>query len=140
MHHPWRAFRQLASWDLVWAPLPVDVAGITSWADRTVTLRRGMTQAQRRSVIEHERLHCERGPVLDDPALVAREEAAIDQAAARNLIGIRELGEALAWATTLDEAAEELWVDRHTLNVRLAHLHPAERAYLKRRLSDEQDD
>lgn len=51
------------------------------------------------------------------------------------LITIRALGDALAWARTRDEAAEELWVDVATLEARLRSLHPAERAYLNRRLS-----
>ena len=69
-----------------------------------------------------------------DPVLAAREELAIDKAVAWRLIEIKALGEALAWTQSLDEAAEELWVDKATLLTRLRHLHPAERAYLTRRL------
>lgn len=48
------------------------------------------------------------------------------------------VGDALAWATSLDEAADELWVDRRTLQARLDHLHPSERHYLRRRLNEEE--
>jgi hypothetical protein len=63
-------------------------------------------------------------------------ERRVSDIACRRLIGIRDLGEALAWAHDVDEAADELWVDVDTLRARLDHLHPAERAYLRRRLAD----
>jgi hypothetical protein len=37
-------------------------------------------------------------------------------------------------------AAEELWVCEDTLRVRLKHLHPAERGWLRRRLEQEGHD
>ena len=49
---------------------------------------------------------------------------------------MRDLGEALAESDLLGHVAETLHVDPDMLTVRLAHLHPAERAYLKRRLHD----
>lgn len=62
----------------------------------------------------------------------------MDAVAARRLIGLRQLGEALAWSSDLDEVAEELWVDVATVEARLAHLHPSERHYLRRRLQLDQ--
>lgn len=91
----------------------------------------------------HELVHLERGPAVRGYG--AREELEVSKEAARRLLpDIRGVGEALAWAARgrefdaacLDEAADELWVDRGTLRVRLEHLHPAERAYLKRRLEE----
>ena len=101
---------------------------------RTVTLDDRLLQAERRCTVAHEVEHIRLGPVPADPVLAAREEAAIDRAVARKLIGIRELGDALAWASGLAEAAQELWVDEDTLAARLRHLHPAEVHYLRRRL------
>ena len=139
MYHPWRALRALGDeWTLEWAPLAgvVDKLGLTTWHDKTITLDPDQDQAQRRSTLAPELVHVERGPVAD--FYWPREERAVDQVAARRLIGIRELGEAMAWAHDLAEAADELWVDEELVRVRLEHLHPAERHYLRRRL--QQDD
>lgn len=139
MHHPWRDFRTLIEWTLIWADLP-DMMGVTCWNTRTITLDRGLLQAERRCTIAHEIEHARRGPVLDEPVLAAKEEAAIDAAVARKLIALDDLGEAVAWAHNLVEAADELWVDVPTLQARLEHLHPSERHYLRRRLAYHRND
>lgn len=96
-----------------------------------------MTQAERRSTLAHELVHLERGPAVR--GYVEWDEREVSKEAARRLLpGIREVGEALAWSLDLTEAADELWVDVGTLRVRLEHLHPAERAYLKRRLEEQE--
>lgn len=130
MHNPWGILRRLADWTFEIAPLPAGVWGLTDWRHRTITIRPGLTQAERRCALSHETQHVRRGPGPGSQ----REEDACDQGAARELIDLHDLGEALAWAHNLDEAADELWVDRRMLDVRLAHLHPSERAQLKRRL------
>lgn len=138
MYHPWRALRNLGDdWTLVWAPLAgvVDKLGHTTWHNKTITLDPDQDQAQRRSTLTHELVHVERGPW--EHGHEAHEERVVDQVAARRLIGIRELGEALAWAENMTEAADELWVDEDTLQTRLAHLHPSERHYLRRRLHEQ---
>jgi hypothetical protein len=133
MHHPWGAFRRLADWTLHFAHLPGDLLGQTDFATKTVTLDSRLTQAERRCTIAHETQHIHRGPV--PAALRGREEGRVDRIAARLLLAdIRAVGEALAWSQCLEEAADELWVDEATLRTRLRHLHPAERAYLHRRL------
>lgn len=137
--HPWCEFRSLTDWTLTWAALPARIMGLTCWADQTVTLDRTLLQAERRCTIAHEVEHIRRGPVPVEPVLAAREEAAVEQAVARRLITIRALGEALAWSQHPAVVADELWVDEDTLRVRLEHLHPAERAYLKRRLEHHGD-
>jgi len=134
VHHPWREFRTFADWTLAWAPLPADLMGATSWPDRTVTIDKRLLQAERRCTIAHEMEHIRRGPVPTDRVLAAREELAVDVSVARKLIDVRHLGEALAWSQVMAEVADELWVDEATLTTRLAHLHPSERAYLRRRL------
>lgn len=140
MYHPWRALRNLGDeWTLKWAPLAgvVDKLGVTTWHDKTITLDPDQGQAQRRSTLAHELVHVERGPFSE--IYRGREERKVDAVAARRLIGIRELGEALAWAADLAEAAEELWVDEPMLRARLEHLHPSERHYLRRRLHEHDD-
>lgn len=129
--HPWRRLRDLPQIVLEWHE-----GGDAGWYDfetRTISLRRGMTQAERRSTLRHELEHHYRGDFLE--RLVEREETACELAAARDLIDIRKLGEALAWSQDLDEVADELWVDPALVHIRLRHLHPAERAYLRDRLS-----
>lgn len=134
-YHPWRHLRSLSAWNLVWATLPVEILGLTDFERRRITLDPRQLQAERRSTLAHELVHVERGPVSQ--AYLEREEEAVNAEAARRLIGIRELGEAMAWSEDPHEIADELWVDVPTLEARLRHLHPSERAYLMRRLGDE---
>ena len=135
MHHPWRAFRELADWTLLWATLPEGILGLTDFRTRTVILDRDLTQAERRCTIAHETEHIRRGPAYG--GCQAREERIIDRNVARLLLpDIKQIGEALAWSLSNAEAAEELWVDEPTLAARLTHLHPAERGYLARRLAE----
>lgn len=129
--HPWRMLRNLPEITLEWHD-----GGDAGWYDfdtQTISLRRGLDQAERRSTLRHELQHHFNGPVLE--ALMEREEIACDLAAARDLIDIRKLGEALAWTQDRDEVSIELWVDPCLIDIRLARLHPAERIYLRRRLA-----
>jgi hypothetical protein len=132
MFHPWRTLRALSHVTLLWHD--GGPAGLTNFCRHTISLRRGLTQVERRCTLAHELHHIARGPFLDVNR--AKEELAVDREAARQLIDVRALGEALAWAHNYAEAAEELWVDRGTLEARIHHLHPAERAYLRHRLAD----
>lgn len=134
MHHPWQAFRELVDWTLHWRPLPPGRLGLTDYLEMTVTLAPGLTQAQRRCTIAHETEHIRRGPTMLPHLRAREEEETIDRNVARQLIGIRELGEALAWSDDEHQVADELWVDVDILRARLRGLHPAERHYLTRRL------
>lgn len=138
--HPWRRLRSLSHITLLWHDRDHDEAyGITDFAADTISLRSDLDQAGRRSTLLHECLHVERGPALAG-VLAAREELRVRREAARILLpNIRAVGEALAWAHTLEEAAGELWVDVDTLRDRLDFLHPAELHYLRARLDDGQD-
>lgn len=138
MYHPWRAFRSLTHVKLRWAPLPKGILGLTDFDTNEVVLDpdQNVTQADRRCTIAHEMHHLIRGPV--PPHLQRREEVEIDKQAARLLLpDVERIADAMIWAHGLGEAAEELWVDEDTLRVRLRHLHPAERGYLKRRLAED---
>lgn len=134
--HPWRRLRELAHIRLLWHD--DGPAGVTDFEESTISLRRGLNQAERRSTVMHECLHVERGPV--PLGLADREELRVEKEAARLLLpDIKVVGEALAWARDLAEAADELWVDEQLLRVRLQHLHPAERGWLKARLEESDD-
>lgn len=135
MHHPWRAFRDLTHIRLRWAKLPSGLYGYTDHEAGVVVLAEGLTQAERRCTIAHERQHILRGPVA--PAWRAREEERVDREVARLLLpDIRVVGDALAWSRDPVVAADELWVDPDTLRARLRFLHPSERHYLMRRLDE----
>lgn len=134
MHHPWRMIRGLVDWTVHFThDLPADVMGVTRWRDRTIWVAHGLTQVERRCVIEHERQHALRGP----GGTVESEERLVEIATAHALITLEDLARAARWAQSKDELADELFVTRDVLDVRLAHLHPAERAYLKKELAEE---
>ena len=123
-------------WTLEYQPLPGRTLGTTTWASRTITIDPRIPAAAARCTLCHELVHVERGPVPSEAVLRAREELAVEKESARRLISIRALGEAMAESTHLGHVAETLHVDPDTLTVRLRHLHPAERAYLKHRLEN----
>lgn len=137
-YHPWRHVARLAHITVRWTRDDDELDGALGWyyvdSDEIVMDAR-QTQAERRSTLAHELVHAER---RDAPCgslvLDARQELVVSQLAARRLIPLRALGEALAWSRDVDEVADELWVDTATLRTRLNHLHPAERAYLKQRI------
>jgi len=128
-HHPWRAVRALVDWTVHWTTeLPEGVDAATRWADCTIWVRTGLTQVQRRCIIEHERQHVLRGPGGD----VLAEERTVDVATAHALISLEMLVDGARWARSMPELADELNVTEDVLHVRLRHLHPSERAVLRR--------
>lgn len=134
MFNPWRRLRDLTHVRLVWHD--GGDMGLSDFDEGTISIRRGMTWAERRCTILHECLHWERGETLDTLAHL-EEEQVCRQTARQMLPDIRRVGEALAWSREeLPEAADELGVDVDTLRYRLRYLHPAERHYLTQRLSE----
>lgn len=104
---------------------------------RRIWLARGLTQAERRCTLTHELVHRERGPVPVDPAAAAREEAIVDEISARRLITLPQLVDGLKWTRQAHELADHLWVDRPTLQTRMATLDPLEVAQLEHHLEDQ---
>lgn len=135
--HPWRMLRDhYVDVDVTCRHrLPDRVMGLQ--LGRRIWLARGLTQAERRCTLTHELVHRERGPVPHDPAAAAREERHVDEIAARRLITTEALVDGLRWTRQLDDLAEHLWVDRPTLNVRMATLDPLEVAELEHHLEDQ---
>lgn len=133
--NPWRMLRELADVKLLWhdgGPM-----GRTVHSAQTISLRTGMTWEQRRCTVAHECQHIENGP--QPLGLRAKEEERVRRDTALLMIPqIRPVGDAIAWALSEEEAAQELGVDVYVLRYRLKHMSPMERAWLNHRL--EQDD
>lgn len=128
MFNPWKYLgERLPHVDIVWTRMPGDLRGLTD--GRIIWMDPRMTQAQRRCVVAHETVHCERGVPAD-----GKEERRVETIAARRLITLERLVDALAWSRHTGEVASELWVDVPML-VALAHsLTPAERAWIDTQL------
>lgn len=123
MHHPWRELRNLPHIELRWhvgAP-----AGKTQWwsdGSVTISLDERLGQAQRRSTLTHEIRHVLRGRPPIGVAARRKEEREIDQEAARLLISLDRLIDALRWTGDHHELAEILWCDMATFNARVEGL------------------
>jgi hypothetical protein len=133
--HPWRHLRHHHPHiNVRFADLPEGLLGYTDHARGEVVLDRSLTQVERRCTLTHELEHVHRGPVPLDPCLADREEAVVDGIAARRLVSLRELIEALLLSNHEHDVADELWVDVPTLRTRIAGLADAERAAIEDRL------
>lgn len=120
-------------WRLAWSRLPGHQDGEVHWPSRTITIDPRIPTVAQRCTLTHETIHIERGP-SPAKAFDARDELAVQKATARRLIDVRTLADALAESDHLGHVAELLEVTPAVLETRLRHLHPAERAYLRRRL------
>jgi hypothetical protein len=128
--HPWRRLRDLAHVTLVWhdhGPM-----GKCKHSTQEVSLRRDLTQAQRRAALLHELEHLEHGPAV--VGYVEEDEMATRERAARWLIPIENLAAAMIWANDDHELAEELWVDLGTVRTRLSTLTAVETRHLNDRV------
>lgn len=116
----------LAGWTITRAKLPGDILGWTCWSTRTITLDPRIGPHAARSTLAHELSHIKRGMPPDDPVLLAYEEEACEQEAARRLIPLPKLLRALRTCNHRRCVAEILHVDRSMLEARLRGLHPTE--------------
>jgi len=112
--------------------LPDGVVGL--WEGRIIWLCKTLSQAERRSVLTHELMHVGRG--LVPLRYRAREELVVDKLAARRLIELPELIDALRETNDVHQLAERLWTDVHTVKVRLDDLDPIEVAEVEHALED----
>lgn len=129
--NPWHVLRALEHIELRWHD--GGVMGRTSHTGGFISLRRGMSWAERRCTVLHECLHVERGPM--PRGLKAKDEESVRRETALRMIPeIGAVGDALAWSLSMEEAADELGVDIYVLRYRLKHMSPLERAWLHARL------
>lgn len=120
-----------AGWSVDFAAMPA--RGMCRWSRRLILLDIRLSGVEERCTLTHEIVHAERGPF--PRWATAREEAAVNAEAARRLIPLDTLGEALAWSLHPAVAAEELDVDPPTLEALLRNLAEAELEALRRRLA-----
>lgn len=126
-YHPWRILRALPHITVRWS-----AAVARGRVDgHTITLHPLLTQAERRSTLAHELVHLERGQ--PPPHLAAREELLVEEIAARRLVSLVDLADAIVWhdGKAHDDMADDLWVDRAILVARIRALRPDERAYIE---------
>lgn len=126
---PWRHLRRrFPAVQIFEIELPGDYLGCVDLDRGIIWLDSRLTCAERRCTLAHEIGHLERGLPCDHGVSNATDatERAIDEWAARLLIPAHSLAQALRWATTLEDAADELWVDVPTLRARLRGLTDAE--------------
>lgn len=112
-----------------WQELDGDLLAVTDGSSIWIDPRQ--TQAERRCTIAHELAHIELGHV---GGCSPKEEHQANLLAARWLIKVEHLADALAWTQDPHELAWELWVDLDTLHTRLENLTHAERRHIKHRL------
>lgn len=134
-YSPWRHLRALHDIDLTFtdddALLDDADARYYATVDRILMDKRLERQVERRCVLVHEVGHAIRRDLpCGDERLDERQEAAVEQWAARQLIELPALADALRWSDDREEVADELWVTPELLDVRIRHLHPSERAWL----------
>jgi len=127
MYHPWRRLRDQPHIDLVWRRMPTR-RGMTVGAD-LIVLHPEQFQYERRCSLAHEMAHIDLGHI---EACGGRGECRARRLAARWLIDMDRLLDALRWAEDLREVADELWVDEPTLMARLDGLTDDERAQIVR--------
>src|SRR5690625_5136439 len=98
MWHPWRTLRAMTHVDLYWTrALPTGVLGATD--GERIWLDDRQLQAERRSTLAHELAHI----YLDHGTSCSpAEEAVARQLAARWLISMERLLDALAWSEELE--------------------------------------
>ncbi len=122
MFDPWGALRRLTHIHISFVRMPDGVPGRTD-GFRVIWLDEQLQQVERRCALAHELVHIEFGHDGCQRPGIEREVRVVT---ARNLITIGKLCQHSAWARSLHELAEELWVTQDVLTDRLESLTPDE--------------
>lgn len=113
--HPWRSLGRSPELEVRWTEdLPFGVLGATDGA--RIWLDSRQLQVERRCTLAHELEHVARGHTS---CVGERAEQEVRQAAARRLVTLEAMLNVATWTDSLEEAADELWVDLDTLYARL---------------------
>ena len=109
--------------DVVYAHLPDDLTGLYDHETRTIYLDRRCHEHTLRCTLEHELVHAERGDChIGIPHLDAKQEETVERIAARRLLPVEKIKDALPWAVSFATLAHTLEVDHDILRTRLTHL------------------
>lgn len=126
MFDPWGALRRLTHIHISFVRMPDGVPGRTDGI-RIIWLDKRLQQDERRCALVHELVHLERGHVgCQEPAV----ERQVRIETARRLIPIDDLCQHAAWANSIYELAQDLWVTPEVATDRLQSLTPTEMAQL----------
>ena len=137
-YSPWQTLRRLPHLTLVVTRLP---RGAAWWlpGEEAIVLDDRLDQVGRRCALEHELQHALAGDLAlctgpDAPRLARRQEQAAANRAARALLDLDDLADALTWALCPEEVADCLHVDVATVRTRVRDLSGNEKDYIDRRL------
>lgn len=131
-YSPWRELASLPHIELRREPPARGALGEYVHHQRIIRLHPAMSRRQARSVLCHELRHAEAG----DEGFSLRQEYLADTRAARLLVDVRDLADAMtAHDQHRSAVAVELGVSVDVVNVRLKHLWRREWEYLRRRIA-----
>lgn len=140
-HNPYRTLRD--DYPGVTMAVMALPAGQAWWLpeDEAIVLDSGLTQAQRRSALQHELEHVAAGDTHCDPGLSGagrigrRRERSADDRAAKRLVTLDELADAFVWCLGFEEVAEHLHVDQRTVRARILGLTAEQKRYIEYRIA-----
>lgn len=136
-YDPWGDLSQRTYLRVEFVDMPTGRRGIIR--DGAILIDQHQLQVERRCTVAHELVHDERRIYPTDPVLKAREETLVETTAARRMIALPDLLDALRHCSTrlATELADHLWVDQPMLKARMADLDPVEVAELEHHLEDQ---
>lgn len=128
--------RRYPRWVLRHRPLIGGIPEVLCWRRQVILIERHMSRSARLCAEAHAVAHLD----LEHAAtlrgvLEAREEHSADLLAARRMVEVRALASTLTLDLPPADLADELGVTSHLLTVRLNHLHPSERALIRRHVA-----
>lgn len=128
MHHPWHILRDLPV-TVDWRDdLPVDLEAATNGMDIIWMSKNLRLQVERRCTLTHEMVHIE---LEHDGYCNPKIERRVRKLTAERLIDTADLINAMKWARSVEELADELWVTVEVLMDRLHGLSTVERAMIQ---------
>lgn len=136
-YDPWWDLSQRQYLRVEFVDMPTGRRG--SIRGNVIMIDRHQLQVERRCTVAHELVHDERRVFPNEPVLRGREETLVERTAARRLIELADLIDALRICTSqrADDIADSLWVDRPMLEARMSSLDPVEVAELEHHLEDQ---
>ncbi|WP_248582559.1 ImmA/IrrE family metallo-endopeptidase [Nocardioides sp. InS609-2] len=131
------AAERYPDWVIRHRPLSHGIPEVLCRRRRVILIASHQDWASKRSSLAHAVAHLDLGHCHETARFFNRQhEVEANQMAARRLISLPALADALCWTRDYHEIAGELDVDVELLKVRETHLHATERGYLRRAVSN----